>query len=283
MSVKYKDREVDRRGPGQHVGDECIAGCTSVYDFECSTNVICLFIPYSAFEQLLNTRSKAASGLILFVKNSRKLLRIKVLDLFKEEYEANILNQGQLIGEFIEEFNRDKQEAGLRKRTAKKKTKMTVIEFGTTSMLQEKDSLNKMTTGSQKMMPLTLTSSIPQKILEEDKCHIQPQDLILNLIRHPDTYKKSMEIEVDPSPEPLLEDTDSSELEGSKLNGLDEDDLAVDEAVPTAEPEPDPNVTVDDSALMARPVASMAAADLTLRLEASLEMAEVYDNSSGKT
>lgn len=42
-----------------------------------------------------------------------------------------------------------------------------------------------------------------------------------------------------------------------------------------AEQEIDPNVTVDDSAVMDQPLASMTAEDLNLELQSSLEMAEV--------
>lgn len=279
VSVKYKDREIERRGPFQHVGDECLADLLSVYDYECSTNVICLFVSFSTLADSLQSTSPVFVELRRSVKEGRKALRAKALALFREEYEANILQQGQLIGEFIQEFNKDKVEDDLRKRKTRAKTKATVLEVANLIPASEKESVNGATAGSQKNSEKSPKEQ--EGAAQGEGSALQPHESLLRSVRHPDTYKKAVCDEDEPVSQLVLNDTDSgdsvadSELELSKVAIHEQDENDQLETLAAIEPEADPNVTADDSALMAQPLASMAPADLDADLEASLEMAEV--------
>lgn len=269
VSVKYKDREIETRGPNQYLGDECIAEVSSVYNYECTTNVICLFIEYSTFSDNLRFKSKTYLELKKVSKQSRKNLRFKALDLFKEEYEANILNQANLIGEFIEEFNLDKLNNENKLRKDKTKIKSTNVEQSSPTPPPEKESQNS-AAGSQRLVLKTPSISMNN---QPDQNSILPS--LFKSIRHPETYKKGSDHEEQPQSDLVLKETESSFFESQfeLENQEDEDDLEKAGAIATEDI--DLNITVDDSFLMADPVASMASSDLSVQLEASLDMAEV--------
>ena len=227
VSIKYKDKEIDKRGPNQHVGDECISGLSSIYSYQCSTNVICLFVSYEFIEGFVNKRSTSFGPLRKFVSKCKKNLKQKALASFQSE--ANLFSQGKLIGEFIEELNKANEEEkmhGMKKR--KDTTKITNVEIEQQDekkdfQLNSKDSNSKFVSISEKAKVISPNIGPRGK---EGFLGLNRLEWSFKITRAPNSYKKS-QVQED-TPEPEVESvsdepsnvSDYSEIEDSEVRKL---------------------------------------------------------------
>ena len=293
VSIKYKGREIDGRGPNQHVGDECFLMVSSTYDYECANAVVCLFLPYTAIAEVVGERSKSFAQFLKVVRQNRGGLKQAVKNTCQSE--ANLFSPGLSIGKYttkmLKIFSRQKKTKAKTKLMALSTMKVKAMRVQKTrardggftsprSPLLEGPLSPGLSPGfSMKMAALSPSPEEPPTAQSVVHSHGRWQ------VRHPDFLAKPREEVRSPKipPEELKINLSELEGQGGMPDSLPDESLGDEEEFYQPKLDPNGDQVLEDSFLIGDPIASLAHADIELEPEASLEMAEVDHLHSGKT